>query len=101
MVLELQKIGTTLVSRQAGREALAAIQPILSSLKKNEVLEVSFDGVVTFSPSWADEFITPLEQQFGKRLKLHSTDNPSVVATLDFLGSIHHPKDPHRHNAVA
>ncbi len=88
MRIELQKIGTTLVSRQAGREALLALQPVISQMKKNEVLEISFDGVVTFSPSWADEFITPLKERFKNRLVLQVTNNPSVIATLDFLESI-------------
>ncbi len=88
MRIELKKIGTTLVSRQAGREAFMALQPVITQIKKNETLEISFDGVVTFSPSWADEFITPLKERFKNRLVLQATDNPSVIATLDFLESI-------------
>ena len=85
MIITLSKFGTTLVSRQAGREAWAAFQPALQTITSEENIEVSFDDVLTFSPSWADEFITPLKKQFGGRVVLLETSNPSVEATLDIL----------------
>lgn len=88
MKIELKKFGTTLISRQAGSEALAAFQPTLRELPAGESLEVDFDGVITFSPSWGDEFLTPLRDQLGERFVLLSTDNPSVRATLELLEKI-------------
>jgi len=88
MKIELKKFGTTLISRQAGRESFAAFQSTLSELKPNENLEIDFDGVITFSPSWGDEFLTPLLMQLGDRLMLLPSDNPSVKATLDILEQI-------------
>ena len=85
MIIELSKFGSTLISRQAGREAWAAFQPTLQVITDEENIEVNFDNVLTFSPSWADEFITPLKKQFGDRVTLHETSNPSVKATLDIL----------------
>lgn len=85
MVIELKKIGTTLISRQTGKEAYLAIQSILREIKENENIEVDFDGVLTFSPSWGDEFLTPLLNTYGERLILKNTSNPSVLATLDIL----------------
>ena len=85
MIITLSKFGTTLVSRQAGREAWAAFQPALQTIAPEENIEVSFDDVLTFSPSWADEFITPLKKKFGGRVVLRETNNPSVKATLDIL----------------
>ena len=85
MVIELKKFGTTLISRQAGREAFAAFQPALRAVPPDEKLEVDFDGVLTLSPSWADEFLTPLIKEFGDRVILRTTDNPSVKATLEIL----------------
>ena len=85
MVITLSKFGTTLVSRQAGREAWAAFQPALQTITSEENIEVSFDDVLTFSPSWGDEFITPLKKKFGSRVVLRETSNPSVKATLDIL----------------
>jgi len=85
MKIELKKFGNILTSRQDGREALAAINPQLQLLTENEKIEINFEGVVTFTPSWADEFITKLLDQFGDRVVLRNTDNTSVKATLDFL----------------
>lgn len=85
MIIELKKFGTTLISRQAGRESFAAIQPLLREAKTDENIEADFAGVLTFSPSWGDEFLTPLLKMRGKRLILKNTDNPSVQATLEIL----------------
>lgn len=85
MVIELKKFGTTLISRQSGRESFGALQPILRDIKVDENIEVDFAGVLTFSPSWGDEFLTPLLGAYGKRLILKNTNNPSVQATLDML----------------
>ena len=85
MVIELKKFGATLISRQTGREAFLALQSFLKDLKKDENIEVDFDGVLTFSPSWGDEFLTPLLNKYGERLILKNTSNLSVQATLDIL----------------
>lgn len=88
MTIELKKFGTTLISRQAGRESFTAFQSTLNNLKPNENLEIDFEGVITFSPSWGDEFLTPLLMRLGDRLVLLSFDNPSVQATLNILEQI-------------
>jgi len=88
MRIELNKFGTTLISRQNGREAFAAFQPQLSALSGNENLELDFEGVITFSPSWGDEFLTPLAKQYGSKVILINTNNPSVKATLELLENI-------------
>lgn len=85
MIIELKKFGVTLISRQTGREAFSAFNPVLKDLKESENIEVNFEGVITFSPSWGDEFLTPLLDKFGSRLVLLNTDNPSVRATLEIL----------------
>ena len=88
MKVELKKFGTTLISRQNGREALAAFQTQLAGLGENENLELDFEGVITFSPSWGDEFLSPLVKQYGSRLVLVNTANLSVKATLELLEKI-------------
>lgn len=85
MVIELKKIGTTLISRQTGKEAFLAIQPILQNLKDGEVVEIDFKGVITFSPSWGAEFLMPLLDKYGESLILKNTRNGSVQSTLEFL----------------
>ncbi len=89
MIIELKKFGATLISREEGREALAAFQPSLTGLSANEPVEIVFTGVNTFSPSWGDEFLAPLIKQFGGRLILVDTGNLSVQATLNMLEKIH------------
>jgi len=92
MIIELKKFGTTLTSREEGREASAAFKPSLSGIRGNESVEVVFTGVNTFSPSWGDEFLAPLIKQFGDRLILVDTANLSVDATLNLLEKIHNVK---------
>lgn len=88
MRIELKKFGTTLISRQAGLEAFKAFQSTLQEMKKGEDLEIDFSGVLTFSPSWGDEFLSPLLDQFGDKLVLLASDNMSVQATLKLLEEI-------------
>jgi len=85
MIIELKKFGTTLISRQAGREAYSALQPLLRNLTSEEDIEVDFEGVLTFSPSWGDEVLSPLLNIYGGKLVLKNTNNPSVQATMEIL----------------
>lgn len=85
MKLQLEKFGKTLISRELGSEALKAFQPTLREFSKDEELEIDFSGVLTLSPSWADEFLSPLLNQLGDRLILLASDNLSVQATLKIL----------------
>ena len=85
MIIQLKKFGTTLVSRPSGKEGWLAFQPVLNEISEGEDIIVDFESVVVLTPSWADEFLTPLRERFGDRVKLHNIDNPSVVATLAIL----------------
>lgn len=85
MIISLRKFGTTLVSRPSGKEAWLAFQPALNEIPVNEEITVDFDGVVVLTPSWTDEFLTPLYKRFGSLVKLQNTNNPSVTATLKIL----------------
>lgn len=85
MKLKLEKFGTTLITRELGSEAFRAFQHTLRELPQNEELEIDFSGVLTLSPSWADEFLSPLLVQLGDRLVLLPSDNLSVQATLKIL----------------
>ncbi len=85
MKLQLEKFGTTLISRELGSEAFKAFQPALLELPPDEELEIDFSGVLTLSPSWADEFLSSLLNQLSDRLILLPSDNLSVQATLKIL----------------
>jgi len=75
--------------RQFGKESLAAFESSLRDIKDDEKIIVDFEGVVTFTPSWGDEFLGPLFNRFGEQLVLKNTENPSVQATLKLLGRIY------------
>lgn len=85
MKLQIEKFGKTLISRELGSEAFKAFQPTLRELSKDEEVEIDFSGVFTLSPSWADEFLSPLLNLIGDRLVLLPSDNLSVQATLRIL----------------
>ena len=88
MKLQLEKFGKTLISRELGSEALKAFAGTLRELPKDEELEIDFSGVLTLSPSWADEFLSPLLNQLEDRLILLPSENLSVHATLRILGEV-------------
>jgi len=85
MKLLLDKFGKTLISRELGSEAFKALQPTLREFSKDEELEIDFSGVLTLSPSWADEFLSPLLDRLNDKLILLPSDNLSVQATLRIL----------------
>ena len=89
MTIFLKKFGTTLNGRQFGKESFAAFKPSLREVKEDEPVQVDFEGVVTFTPSWGDEFLGPLFNRFGDRLLLKNTKNPSVQAVLKTLVKIY------------
>lgn len=85
MRIELKKFGEILVSRPAGREAYLAMQAyILRGLDKKEPIQIDFSGVKVLAPSWADEVIMKIVENF-KNVKFLNTENSSVEATLKFL----------------
>ncbi len=88
MRIEIKKFGTTLTSRQDGKEAYLAYLPTLRVIMEHEPVEIDFSGVVTFTPSWGDEFLTPIVKEFGKRVSFMNTKNASVEMTIQMIGKI-------------
>jgi len=88
MIIKIEKLGTTFISRPAGKKAFLVVKKILKDLKENEIIEVDFEGVLTLTSGWGDEFLTPLLNTYGERLTLKNTENPSVQATLEILQKI-------------
>lgn len=83
MRIELKKFGRVLTSRSSGKEAFAAISPILNS--SEDKIEIDFSDIISLTPSWADEFFTALNEFYkGKVVYLH-TDNQSVIETFKIL----------------
>ena len=86
MRLDLKKFGTILISRPAGREAwLSAQAYLLRGKKADEKIEVDFGGVEVLSPSWADEFISPLMSAYRGKVFLFPSGNASVNESLEFV----------------
>lgn len=88
MKIDLKKFGNILTSRQMGKEAYLAFKPNMKNITADEQIEIDFAGVDVFSPSWGDEFLTPIIEEFGERVILSNTDNPSVKATLELLTNL-------------
>jgi len=85
MEIKLVKFGSALIFRDRGREAFSAFEPNLSKVSEGEEVVIDFDGVLSFAPSWGDEFLTPLVKRFGEKLILKNSGNASVKATLKIL----------------
>ena len=83
MRIELKKFGKVLTSRASGKEAFAAIRPILDP-NENKV-EIDFSGIISLTPSWADEFFGALKQFYKVEVVYLPTDNKSVVETLRII----------------
>jgi len=88
MIIQLKKFGATLTSRPSGKESYNAFLPELRNVATNGKIIIDFDGVNTFSPGWADEFLTPLQKQFGDNVVLKATTNLSVQTTIKLLEQI-------------
>lgn len=70
-----------LVSRPAGREAYLAAQAYTISGSFDSI-EIDFTGVKVMTPSWLDEFLTPLQKKYGEKVRLGLSSNPSVLNSL-------------------
>lgn len=86
MTLLMRKFGEKLDSRPAGREAWLAIQPRLREMTPGEIITLDFAHVLLLTPSFADEFVTPLVNEYTDRASLvHTQENITVRKTLEFL----------------
>lgn len=85
MRIPIRKYGDLLVSRPAGREAVAAMLAYLPEIGPDEPLELDFDQVLVIAPSWLDEVLTGLRERFGDRVRCLPSKNASLAASLDVL----------------
>ena len=75
MLIELRKFGTTLSSRNDGREAFRVIQPIVKEITEGE------------------DLVFGLFKEYGNKLILkNTTTNKSVQETLELLAEINNIK---------
>jgi len=83
MEIKISNFGDILMSRPAGREAfLMAKAYVFKDIKKEEPITLDFDGIKVLAPSWADEFVSGIKNEFTNAVLCVNTENPSVNASL-------------------
>ena len=87
MNIPIKNFGQVLMSRPAGKEAFAFAKAyVFDSLSETENITLDFDGVKVMTPSWLDEFIQGIKNNYKNELLYKNTSNESVKATLEMLG---------------
>ncbi len=89
MRIEIKKFGDILISRPAGKEAYLSARAYILPKKSSEDIILDFDGVKVLAPSWGDEFISKVIQEYHGKVLFEHIENPSVKATLDILKLSH------------
>ncbi len=85
MRVDVKKFGEILTSRPAGRDAGLSMKAYFRP-KANERIELDFAGVLSVGPSWLDEVLTILREEFGeKRVVCLPSDNVSVIESLKVI----------------
>lgn len=86
MKIDVSKFGTTLISRPAGRDAFLVARAYSISKESNDPIELDFSYVKVLTPSWADEFVSGLREEFGTdRITIIEGENASVKLTFETL----------------
>jgi hypothetical protein len=90
MILEMKKFGVILNSRSAGREAVLRVKQIINGFKDVDEIVLDFNEVEILTPSFADEFIKGVKNQYpAKEVKIINTEkNPVIKDTLKQLNLI-------------
>ena len=89
MKVEVKKFGEILTSRPAGREAGLAIRAYFKP-ESDDRIELDFDGVLAVGPSWLDEVLTILREEFGREhVVCLPSENISVVESLKIINAQH------------
>jgi hypothetical protein len=85
MKIAVKKFGELLMSRPEGREAFLAARAYMKPTSDTEPIELDFEGVKVLTPSWADEFVSGLRSEYGRRVVFLPSDNASVALSLQML----------------
>lgn len=85
MRIEMKKFGDILTSRPTGKEAYLSARAYILPKESNEEIILDFEGVKVLAPSWGDEFISRVTEEYPGKVSFDHTDNLSVRATLDIL----------------
>ena len=88
MVIEIRKFGKLLVSRPAGKEAASVMLSSFRTPTDTEMIELDFSGVEVIAPSWLDEVLTLLRDQYGKRVVCRQSENLSLQESLKIINAL-------------
>jgi hypothetical protein len=92
MIIAVKKFGDILISRPAGREHALIMRSSFRPATKDEPVELDFAGVRVVAPSWLDEVLTLLREEYGDRVRCMPSTNASLVQSLKTLEA--HPAEP-------
>ena len=86
MVINMGQFGQFLTSRPAGREAYLAARSYTIPKDYASDIELDFSEVTVLTPSWIDEFLRGLIEEYGNdNIKVLPSDNSSVQMALKAL----------------
>lgn len=89
MKIDVSKFGKVLISRPSGREAFLSARAYSIPKEGSELIELDFSNVRVLTPSWADEFVRGLQEEFSQtRVKIIEGENLSVKATFETLRTV-------------
>ena len=92
MKVKVIKFGEILTSRPAGHEAGLAIKAYFKP-PPGERLELDFSGVLAMGPSWLDEVLTVLEEEYGsEKVVCLPSDNASVLESVKIIKKQREPR---------
>ena len=86
MKIEMKKFGAILNSRPDGREAALRLFQIVNGTNEKKIV-IDFNGVVVLTPSFADEFLTLINDRYigSKEIEITNANTPVVKSTLQVL----------------
>lgn len=83
MRVQMQKFGNLLNSRPSAREAVLRIRQIVNGSGEKEGIVLDFSGVEILTPSYADELLDSLWQQYGRdNVAIENAETDTVRDTL-------------------
>lgn len=84
MRIDMSKFGTFLISRPAGREAVLSARAYTIPKDSTDQIELDFSKITVLTPSWIDEFLRGLEENYGKeKIEILPSDNSSVRLAIE------------------
>jgi hypothetical protein len=92
MIIPVNKFGEILISRPAGREHALIMRSSFRPATQEEPVELEFAGVRVVAPSWLDEVLTSLREEYGDRVRCAPSTNASLVQSLKTLEAL--PAEP-------